>query len=337
MEEVRQDVRVVVLSYYNTDWYIKQTAEQHYTSAAFPYTLTEKNYQQGGLNDYLPFNAEAKVKQMDLKKFLEFIRDENKNLIHRGYGDKNMLPTKEIILKIDVEKVRAMGIVPKELDSLIVPQLRLRVKGNVLEKKDLAMLDLLATSDWSRPIYVNNTSLSQFSVDLTRCVIQEGNAFRILPINNPLPNVSVNDIQLVNTEVAKENMMKKFQYRNLNDSSVYYSEDYRKFVYNHRSSLNSLIEGLLVKGDTAGAREVLMFSLDKIPDAAIRYDFASALSIGYLLEVGEKDKALEIADVMAKRADEVATYYIGKSQIQPGSTGKPYVPEHYSPYVVQVW
>lgn len=314
VEEVRQDVRVVVLSYYNTDWYIKQTAEQHYTSAPFPYTLTEKNYQQGGLNDYLPYNAEAKVKQMDLKKFLEFIRDENKNLIHRGYGDKNMLPTKEILLKIDVEKVRQMGIVPKEFDSLIVPQLRLRVKGNVLEKKDLAMLDLLATSDWSRPIYVNNTSLSQFGVDLTRCVIQEGNAFRILPIHNPLPNVSVNDIQLVNTEVAKENMMKKFQYRNLNDSSVYYSEDYRKFVYNHRSSLNSLVEALLVKGDTAGAREVLMFSLDKIPDAAIRYDFASALSIGYLLEVGEKEKALKIADVMAKRADDVAAYYISKSQ-----------------------
>jgi hypothetical protein len=314
VEEVRQDVRVVVLSYYNTDWYIKQTAEQHYNSAPFPYTLTEKNYQQGGLNDYLPYNAETKLKSMDLKKFLEFIRDENKNLIHRGYGDKNMLPAKEIILNIDVEKVRKLGIVPKELDSLIVPQLHLRVKGNILEKKDLAMLDVLATADWSRPIYVNNTSLSQFGVDLTRCVIQEGNAFRILPIYNPAPNVSVNDIQLVNTDLAKENMLKKFQYRNLNDSSVYYSEDYRKFVYNHRASLNSLVEALLIKGDTAGAREVLMFSLDKIPDAAIRYDFASALSIGYLLEVGEKEKALKIADVMATRADEVATFYIGKGQ-----------------------
>ena len=59
-----------------------------------------------------------------------------------------MLPTKEIILKVDVEKVRSLGIIPEGMDSLIVPEMRLRVRTGGLEKKDLAMLDVLATSNW---------------------------------------------------------------------------------------------------------------------------------------------------------------------------------------------
>jgi hypothetical protein len=311
VEEVRQDVRVIVLSYYNTDWYIQQSTEKHYQSEPFQYTLNAKNYQQGGLNDYLPLYAKSGIKVMDLKKFLELIRDENPNLRHPDYGyTRNMLPTKEIILNVDVEKVRAMGIVPKELDSMIVPQMRLRVKSNGLEKKDLAMLDVLASSDWSRPIYVNNTSLAQFNIDLSRCVIQEGNAYRILPIFNSLPGVSYNNLRLVNTDIAYENMLKKFQYRKLDDSTVYYSEDYRKFVLNHRSSLNSLAEALILKGDSAKAREVLLFTLSKIPDSAVRYDYTNALMLELLFEVGEKEKALEIAQVMAQRSDEIADYYI---------------------------
>ena len=43
-------------------------------------------------------------------------------------------------------------IVPEDIDSLIVPEMRLRVKSGGLEKKDLAMLDVLATANWERPL-----------------------------------------------------------------------------------------------------------------------------------------------------------------------------------------
>src|SRR5690606_28115900 len=140
-------------------------------------------------------------------------------------------PAKEIILPVDVEKVKKLGIVPEGMDSLVLPAMRLKVRGNSLEKKDLAMLDLLATNDWERPIYVNNTSLSQFNVDLSHYVVQEGNAYRILPVYNPKPK----QIEFVNTKVSYDNMMNKFQFRNLDRADVYYNQDYRNFVLNHRS------------------------------------------------------------------------------------------------------
>ena len=51
-----------------------------------------------------------------------------------------MLPAKEIILKVDVEKVRRMGIVPEGMDSLIVPEMRLHVRRVVWRKKTLPCL-----------------------------------------------------------------------------------------------------------------------------------------------------------------------------------------------------
>ncbi len=311
VEGVRTDLRVIVLSYYNTDWYIDQSTRKTYESEPFPYTLTSENYRQSGLNDYLPY-YDAGIKQMDLTRFLQLVKSNNKSLLHPNYGGaRNMLPTKEIILKVDVEKVKRLGIVPEGMDSLIVPEMRLRVRGGGLEKKDLAMLDVLATADWERPLYVNNTSLSQFNVDLSRYVVQEGNAYRILPVYNPRP---FNQLELVNTKVSMENMLKKFQFRNLDNPKVYYNQDYRNFVLNHRSSFNSLAQALILQGEPEKAREVILFGLARMPDASIPYDYTNAQTVDMLFEVGEKEKALEISNVMSKRSDELATYYIEKRE-----------------------
>ena len=51
-----------------------------------------------------------------------------------------------------------------------------------------------------------------------------------------------------------------------------------------------------------------------MPDASIPYDYTNAQTVDMLFEVGEKEKALEISNVMSKRSDELATYYIEKRE-----------------------
>jgi hypothetical protein len=304
VEGVRTDMRVIVLSYYNTDWYIEQSMRKHYESEPLPYTLSTTQYLQGGPNDYLPYE-DLKIPEMNLRQYIGLLAKDYQGL--RLYPDANVIPTKNIILDVDVDKVRASNIVPAELDSLIVPKMLLRLKGNALEKKDLALLDVLLTNNWERPVYVNYTSLDQFNIDLRPYVVMEGNTFRILPVQNPDPRN-----RLVNTEVAYANIMKKFQFRGLQDSSVYYSEDYRNFVLNHRGTINEIADALLAKGQKDQAREVLLYSLEKMPNSTIPYDVSNARNVESLFEVGEKEKAIEVATKLGNRMIDLAEYNISK-------------------------
>lgn len=305
VENVRTDVRVLVLSYYNTDWYIEQSMMKFYESEPLPYSLSLDKYTQGGPNDYLRYQN-LNIPSFDLEEFLTILKSSSKLEIE----GTSIIPSKVLTLPVDKEAVLASGIIPKGMESLVVDQMEFKVKGNALEKKDLAILDLIASSDWKRPIYFNYTSLAQLKFDLSPYIVMEGNAFRVLPVKNPTPGK-----ELVNTEVAFDNMVKKYSYRGLDDPRPYYTNDYKGFVQNHRSSFNDLVAALVEEGNLEKAREALLFSFEKMPDKGVRLDHLtigigdSEGSIELLFKVGEKEKAVETAKIVGERAIEVTRYF----------------------------
>jgi hypothetical protein len=321
VEGIRTDVRVVVLSYYNTDWYIDQSMRQTYESEPFPYTLSIQQYRQGGPNDYL--RVAGKLNAIDAKEYIQLL---SRDIPQLRSGTSNIVPSRNFVLKVDKEKVRELGFVPANMEDQIADTIFWRMTKGGLEKKDLAIMDLIVTNDWERPIYFNQTSLAQLNFDLSPYVIQEGNASRLIPVRNPYPKRD-----FVNTDVAYENMLTKFQFRGLDDPKVYYNEDYRGFVLNHRSALNTLAEALLneheaeqagavevipAEGQQPGklekAKTVLNFNLEKMPDAAVPYDITATTTIELYFRAGENEKAMQIANVIGKRADEMAAYIIRK-------------------------
>jgi hypothetical protein len=305
VEGYRTDVRVIVLSYFNTDWYIDQMMRPAYESEPLPFGFDKKLYRQGGRNDYLPVieNPGLKGQAVDIRKFFDLIKQEHKAIrVPTAISEYNSVPTRSLYLTgIDTMKVKE--ILPEDLHDLIIPEMQFRIRRNGLEKKDLAILDLIVTANWERPIYFNNTSMSQFNVDVSRHVVQEGFAYRLLPIDN-------RGTDAVNRDIMGKNMMQQFGWTNLDREDVYYSEDYRNFVLNSRSAFNTLAVAYLESGEFEKAREVVLRCLEVMPHKAIPYDFFNVQQISILLEVGELDKATELADVMSQQASEELNYKI---------------------------
>ena len=305
-EAIRPDTRVLVLSYYNTDWYIDQSARKANLSEPMKYTIPLSEYKQGGLNDYLTY-ADMKLKSIDAKQYIELLAKRYPQLID---GDRNVLPSKMITLPVNKKEVIAKGIIPKGMDSLVVDEMKIRVKSNTLFKSDLAILDFLTTNNWDRPLYFNPNSIGQINIDLRPYAVQVGNVYRILPVRNPRKDRDY----LVDTEKSLDVMMKKYRYRGLDNPKVYYNDDYKGFVLNTRSSFNGVAQALIDEGQKDKAKELLLFILNKMADQGVRYDFTASETVDLLFQVDEKTKALEIAKLIGNRAVEMATYLTSDGQ-----------------------
>ena len=304
VEGYRTDVRVIVLSYFNTDWYINQMKDQVNESAPLPISFTKEEYRQGGPNDYLFYRENPNIKgAISLTQYLQLLKQEHPALqVQTQFSTTNTVPSRSLYLNVDTAKVLNMGIIPEGKEDKVVNRMTLNLKRNGLEKNALMFLDILATNNWERPIYFNNTSMSGIGVDVSNYVVQEGTAYRLLPMADP-------GGEMVNTDVMYDNMMNKLYWRNLDNPKVYYNPDYRNFVLNHRASFNTLVAALLREGDIERAREAVLKNLDLMPNESIPFDYTTAETVNLLFQVDENELAVEIATLLGNRADELLTYY----------------------------
>ncbi|GAA5041717.1 membrane protein [Marivirga lumbricoides] len=311
VEDYRTDVRVIVLSYFNTDWYINQMRQNSYDSEPIPMSLTPQQVQQGGLNDYLPYVESAGIQgAIPLERYMELIRSNNPGLqIPTSVGKYNMIPSKSLSLSIDKQNVRNLGIIPEDKMPLLVDKMTWNIQGNGLEKKDLMILDIMNENKWKRPIYFNTTSLNGIKMNLKKYVVQEGLAYRLLPIANP--NMSE---EFVNTEVMYKNLMKEFSFTNTDDPDVYYNENYRNFFLNHRSAYTTLSKSLLAEGDDTRAVEVIDYIREKVSEEAVPLDITALDYIQIYYATGHDDKANELVRKLWDQNVELLGYLVSHKE-----------------------
>ncbi|HEX6893254.1 MAG TPA: DUF2723 domain-containing protein, partial [Chryseolinea sp.] len=283
VEGYRTDVRVMVLSYFNTDWYINQLRKKYYESEPFKLTLDAKAYRQYGPNDVL-YIQESFKGGIDFRKYLQLLKQEHSALkVPTGGGDYyNILPSRTILLNAGS-------------DSTQKPiQMALRVNGNYLQKSGLALLDVVISNNWERPVYFNFTSLNTAGLELDPYVVQEGNVYRLTPFENPKKGLSVD------LDLTAKNLMEKADYSNLADTGVYfnYEDYYARMITPVRQSFNTLAEAYIGSGKPEMAEKILLFAVDNLYKEHLEPSYTNLEAAELLSSLGRQDMARPLCSTL---------------------------------------
>ena len=315
VEGIRTDVRVCNLSLLNTDWYINQMKRRAYLSAPLPITLKEDVY-VSGTNDMIYYIDEPRFAAgISLQKYIKLVNEKSRVVTQMSGGGEtySIYPSKNFVVPVDKEKILKSGILDTSISQYIVDKLSWNIGANSLDKKSLIILDMIANNNWERPIYFSTTLSGEDYLNLREYFQLEGLAYRLLPAKLPTSKYG-----WINTDIMYENMMKKFAFRNLDDSTIFYDENYLRFPANARNQYHSLAAQLINEGKMDKAKEVLNYSLKMIPDRSIPYDYYMPSYISLLYKVGEDKKAEDIVKKMSVRSIEMLEY-LDKKRISPDS------------------
>ncbi|WP_234737174.1 glycosyltransferase family 117 protein [Tellurirhabdus bombi] len=306
VEGFRTDVRVCNLSLLGTDWYIQQMKRKTYQSEALPVSLDFDQFIMGK-NDIIPFYEIPAVKNgINLKEYISLVKQNNPAIqVPLTTGENtNILPSSTFFLSVNKAEVEKQNFVAPALQPLVRDTISWKIGTSDLYKPDLIMLDIIANNDWKRPIYFSSTLAQSNYLSLKDHMQLEGYAYRLMPVQ--VPGASDG---FVNSGVMYQNMMTKMAWRDLDNPDSYYDDTYKGSpVISARIAFLRLADQLIREGKNAEARQVLNRSLTVIPDKSIPYDQISTSYIRLLIEVGDKKKAQEMADVIVNRADQVLTY-----------------------------
>ena len=308
VEGVRTDVRVAVLSYLNTDWYIQQMKRPSYESAPVPISMGDDAYAQGN-NDMLPFMPNAAVDSLDLKQFVGLVGQGSPLLRYtEGNYSTSTFPTPKFYLKVDTAAVKQLGIIPADRKNQLVGELRWSMGKRAIEKKNLVILDMIATNNWKRPIYFSSTVAPSDYMNLEPYFQLEGMAYRLLPLRDPGYDKRGEE-GFVEKPICYDELMKTFRYRGLTDPTIFYDENNLRFPANYRDKFARLANAYLAAGDVAKAKEVANKCLAVMPDNTIPFDYYTPQLIPALIAGGEKAKADDIMDKLTARSIQILNYY----------------------------
>ena len=267
VEGFRTDVRVKVLSYFNADWYINQLSRKYYSSPPFKLTL------QNGPNQYGPYDPlyiqEHTESPLNWGMYMEALNKKNPAIkLQNERSEIFFLPSR----KINIQTSKGV--------------MQLSVSGSYLPKNELAMLDLIHSNDWERPVYFNFTSINSLKTDLRSYVVKEGLVYRLHP------KQSKEGIQL-NVPRTFENLTTKLDYTNLERSDVYFNyEDYVSRMINPlRLTTNELIRDCVLEGKNEEADELIRLALQSLYPAHLEPSYAHVQLSGILLSIGESKEA----------------------------------------------
>ena len=300
VEGVRPDVKIINLSYLNSDWYANQIRKKSYD--AEPVSLTAKP------SDYAFGKADVAVlgRESAPADLLSSLK-----MFYEGYGKDDYgypaFPSATITIPVDKKAVMERGLVAPKDTADIVDQIVVNLRNTPMYKQkgylslgEVLMLDIIATNaaeGWPRPIYWVTTVGSDYHLGFTPYLRSTGMAHQLVP--------TMQDGIPARVDRAYDVVTQKYRWGGADftdGKAPYFDETARRMLLTTRSSMLDVVAELIFEGDRSQseaekkdyytkALEVANLIDTKLDERTSPYTLTVASSLGdYYCELGQPNR-----------------------------------------------
>ena len=286
VEGIRPDVRIVNLSLFTGDWYIRQMQGKMNESAPLPITMPFKKYQEG-TRDVIYFDDKKLSGFTELKDVFDFITSDEKAVqVEYQSGEfGNYLPTKNFKITVNPDTVLKYGVVKPEQKDQLTTTMQWKYTSNYVTKENLAMFDILAHNNWKRPICFAITVGNENIAGLQQFIYKEGFTYHLIPFKADSANKD--QLSKTNSLVMYDNIMNKFKFGNFKTATYLDHESSIMFYPVMISTFIDLTKGLIKDGHNDLALKALHKYNQELPDFTTSLEVADRkvefAQIAYLL------------------------------------------------------
>lgn len=282
IEGVKRDARATNLSYLAAEWYIDQMRSEAYHSAPLPFKLMTPSF-------YYPtlFVNVVDGPSLELGEALDRIPSSS-------YEGQYFIPSKSLYLPLDSSTMahKFPGV------EITKPSMEISLQDkHFLSRDNLAVLDILRTNNWERPIYWLKTTPANAFSNLGEYFVSSGAAWQVYP--TPMQGRSDNNL----TDHEYDLVMNKFRWFGASRSNNYFDANIRNSIITlYRAQLiPSLVQKLLERGDGGKAKEVLAKCFKELPSDNLPYTYSDLnLALACYQAKSFKEGDLIIKDLLSK-------------------------------------
>lgn len=291
VENYRTDVRVCNLSLLGMDWYIDQMKTKVYESEPVPFTLSHDQYRTG-TRDIVYLVEQEGLRGVDLGELFHVLQT-NETLLQQeeanGYTTY-FFPATVFGIAVDNATISRSDLLSSSKEIEPEKQLVWKISQSAIQKNDLMVMDLLAHYDWTRPVYITAPTASPVFEGLRDYFRLEGLAYRLTPFRDTITD---NQTGYINSDILYNRLMKQFSVK-MNDTTLYYNDDYLRYGTNLRNIYYRLANRLLLEKQHEKAISVCDTALNFFPTRVVPYDYFTLEIAGVYYEAGATQKGDEL-------------------------------------------
>jgi hypothetical protein len=247
VENIRPDVRLVNLSLFTGDWYVRQMQRKMNQSEPLPITMPFDKYKDG-IRDVLYYRDAGIPGSVEVKDVFDFLSSDDKRtwVTYQSGESANYLPTKNFKITINKDDVIKNNVVPADQRDMITDTMKFKYTSNYVLKDNLAMLDILAHNNWKRPICFATTVGNENLIGLQPYLYKEGFVYHLMPLK--IDTAVKDPLRKVNTMVMYNTMMNKFKFGKFKTAKFLDHESTTMFYPVMITTFIDLLDDLMEKG-----------------------------------------------------------------------------------------